>query len=475
MSALPIRPRLADHALVRRHVIDGAEIVVIHDSRTGDLLRMGPREWDLVAGADGTRDFDALVLAAARRGALRRASEVRAVLDYLHAAGLLADGLGYPPPAEAVDPARPLDVLSAYALTCDGSGDCCSMYGSVIFTPLEAARARAIRPEVLGAGDREERAFTPDRGSLPVIGGADGALAVALVDGRCAYLADDRRCSIHVAAGEMAKPRGCRIYPASFVDDGEVVRVSVGAECPCVLASVGREGGAPLVDPGARTRADLGPARIAMLPDVIPITAAAGVPRAAFVAWSRAVAGCLPEVADGAADALGIAWSLAAAVDAHGLDATAAQAAVGAPRSPEGAELAPLLDALVARARARIASADAWRGAQDRSRRASHWIAAAAERLLDPAARAAFLADGGRYRQDEIFFLRAQIHGHQLAGEIPVAAALRDRAVRLLLSRALPDALPEGDPARPHPLALVEAMMRGHGLAAYARAAREAG
>jgi len=37
------------------------------------------------------------------------------------------------------------------------------------------------------------------------------------------------------------------------VDDGESVRVSVGVECACVAASAGRAGGAPLVDPTART------------------------------------------------------------------------------------------------------------------------------------------------------------------------------------------------------------------------------
>ena len=464
MSTLPFRPRLAEHALVRRHVIDGAEVVVIHDTRSGDLLRMGPREWDLVAGADGTRDFDALVLAAARRGALRRASEVRAVLDYLHAAGLLADGLGHPSPVDEGEPARPLDVLPGYGLTCDGSGDCCSMYGSVIFTPLEAARARALRPEVRGAGDREERAFTPERGST-----LEGALAVALVDGRCAYLTDDRRCSIHIAAGEQAKPRGCRVYPASFIDDGERVRVSVGTECPCVFASVDREGGVPLVDPVARTRADLGPlARVTALPEILAITAGTTAPRAAVVAWSRAVAAGLPAVDDRAADIVALLWSLARAIGAHGLDEAAARDAIASPRAPEDAELAPLVTALAARARARVASADAWRGAQDRSRRASHWISSAAASLLDPAARAASLGDD-RFRRDEIFFLRVQIHGHQLVGDLPLAVALRDRAVRILLSRALVEALPEGDPARPHPLALVEAMMRGHGLSAYAR------
>jgi lysine-N-methylase len=137
-------------------------------------------------------------------------------------------------------------------------------------------------------------------------------------------------------------------------------------------------------------------------------------------------------------------------------------------RRPHANELAPWIEALAVRARARVASAGAWRSARDRSRQASSWIAAAAEDLCDPAACAAALEAPLRFRRDEVFFARAMIHGHLLAGELPLAAALRDRAVRLILGRALPGALPPDEPARAHPLALVEAMMRGHGLGAYA-------
>ena len=51
-----------------------------------------------------------------------------------------------------------------------------------------------------------------------------------------------------------------------------------------------------------------------------------------------------------------------------------------------------------------------------------------------------------------------------------MAVALRDRAVRALLARALAEVLPVEEPARAHPIALVEAMMRAHGLGAYVAA-----
>jgi lysine-N-methylase len=454
---LPTRPRLAEHALVRRHLVDGEELVVIHDARTGRLFRMGPREWDLLAGADGTRDFDALVLAGAQRGAFRRASELRGILEALGAGGLLADGIAYPEPPAAGDPGRLLDVLPGFGLSCDASGVCCATYGSVLFSPLEAARARALRPEILGGGEREARAFTPARGTL-----ADGTLSVALVDGRCAYLAGDGRCTIHAAGGEKAKPQGCQVYPATFVDDGEAVRVSIGVECPCVLASVGREGGAPLVEPGARTRGDLGPGvRVVELPAEIPIAQGRAAPRAGLAAWSRIACG------DGEGDAVARLWSLARAVDADGLDEGASRRALAAPELPAVEELGAWVEALAARAKARVESAEAWRSARDRSLGASRWIAAAAAALREPGGTAAALGAGERFRGDEAFFVRASIHGHHLAGELPLAVALRDRAVRLLLARVLGEAMPADDPGRAHPIALVEAMMRGHGLGAY--------
>jgi lysine-N-methylase len=436
---IPTRPRLAEHALPRRHLVEGVEMVVVHDARSGALIRMERRIWEIVAAADGTRDMEAILLAASRRGALRRASEVREVMAQLHEAGLLADGIAYAPPAAEVPGERPLDVLPGFALTCDGRGGCCGTYGTVLFTPLEAARARALRPEVLGGGERQARAFTPERGG----GDEEGALAVALVDGRCAYLAADGRCGLHVLGGAEAKPRGCRVYPATFVDDGEVVRVSVGVECACVLASVGREGGAPLVPEGARTRADLLPGtRVATLPESVAVTASTRVPRAAFVAWSRWFA----ERIDDAVDPIGFTWSSAAAIEAHGL-------ALAEPIAEAAPDLAPMVPALLDRARARAVAADAWRAGADRSRQASHAILAAAQRIAQPAGLSAALHDG-RSQKDERFYLRALVHGHALAGEILVDA-LRERALRMALARAM---------AGEHTLALVEAMMRGQGL-----------
>lgn len=479
-AELPYRPRLAEHALARRHLIDGEEVVVVHDTRNGDLIRMNPRLWDILAACDGTRELDGIALAAARVGAYRRESEVRAVLEELHRRGLLADGIA-PPPAPAL-PAeqRPLEVLSDFQLACDESGVCCGMYGSVVFTPLEAARARALRPEVLDGGERPERVF------LPTAGADRGSLAVALVDGCCPYREDDGRCSLHVAGGEAAKPRGCRSYPASFVDDGEAVRVSVAVECPCVLASAVlwspsqhvalRAPVQPLVPQAARVAADLGAgARISALPEQVALTGRQGAPRAAYVAWARFVAGhAFPR------DAVAGFWSLGAAVGAAGLDETASRRALDAPAPPSLGDLLPWVEALDRRAEARREVAATWRSERDRSRMASAWIAEAVRALRSPAALEAALRAGEPGQgglpvnlDAEAFYARATLHGHHLAvEEAPLATALRDRAVRLLLGRALGAVLARAapdDPAHDYPLTLVEALMRAHGLNVYAR------
>ena len=93
---------------------------------------------------------------------------------------------------------------------------------------------------------------------------------MTLVDGACAYLASDGHCRLHAVAGAEAKPWPCRAYPATFVEDGETVRVSVSIECACILASIGGTEGEPLVPPSARTIADLaGVPRVARLPEPI--------------------------------------------------------------------------------------------------------------------------------------------------------------------------------------------------------------
>jgi lysine-N-methylase len=128
------------------------------------------------------------------------------------------------------------------------------------------------------------------------------------------------------------------------------------------------------------------------------------------------------------------------------------------------------LESLAARATRRSAEDAQWRSHDDLARQATSWIAEAARALLEPGAISRFWGGTPAHPAAEAFFLRASIHGHHLWGDLPLAVALRDRAARLLVARALPHVIRAEvrDPAIEHPLALVEAILRGHGLASYA-------
>jgi lysine-N-methylase len=492
---LPARPRLAAHVLPRLHLAAGEEVVILHDTRAGRLVQIGRREWELLAAADGTRDLEGIVLAAARSGSHAKPAALQGFLEQLSAAGMIDEGPYIEidaPPARPVPADRPLDPLAGYSLRCDGSGSCCRLYASVLFSPVEVARARSLLPAVLDAGARRANAFFPERGSGPC-----AASAVALVDGRCAYLAESGLCSLHAAGGEGGKPRGCNLFPATFTDDGEAVRVSVAVECACVLASarIG-SGGAPLVPEGALARGDLDEAVfIAVVPEQVRVSRDRSVSRGELVAWSRAALEALADPSG--ADLPAALWSMAADVEASGLDVSAARRAFTSPKGPSSDDLMPWLEALRRRAARRAHEDSAWRSDRDLARRATRWLERSAALLLDPGVGEAALrrdlgaspGSGGsapasrdEQRASEALYVRALLHGHQLVDPVgegpPLALALRDRAVRLLLGRAMPEAIAlvaaedpkvTPDPAERHPLALVEAMLRGHGLSSYRR------
>lgn len=471
----PTRPRLADHVLARRHITGGEAVIVLHDQRTGRLVQLGPREWGLLAAADGTRDLEGVILAARREGAHARVPALRAFLEQLHGADLLADGAPDDTAAEARTDApanhaptepesppadRPLDILPNFSLHCDGSGSCCRIYASVIFGPVEAARARALFPEIQGGGDRHEKVFLPDHGSAPT-----GGSAVTLVDGRCAYLGESGHCAIHARAGAAAKPIGCNLFPASFLDDGERIAVSASVECACILASVGRPDGAPLIAPEARFRGDLDPSVfVASLPERLSITAAQTANRADVRAWSRRMTALSPP-----ADVAKALWSLAAAIDDHGLDADPTPS-FQTTLDIDPLQVLPWIEALARRAARRVREDAVWRSPHDLARLACSWIADAAEELLSSQA-LSLPSPTAKIATSEAFYLRAALHGYKLFGDLPLTTTLRDRAVRMLVARALPTIFARvgaADPACAHPIALVEAMLRGHGLESYA-------
>jgi len=462
VTSLPLRPRLADHAVIRRHRVGNEDFWVLHDQRSGIAYRLGAREWGLLAQADGSRDLAGIVAAASRAGSFAREETLRAFLTALHEAGLLEEGVAPFPDPSPRPSSHPLDPLPNFSLACDGRGSCCRLYATVIFRPVEEARARALLPHVLDAGEHPERAFTPLHGASPC-----GASSAPLVDGRCAYLDEHGLCRIHAARGPDEKPLGCRTFPAIFVDDGEAVRVAPAVECACVLASaIAPRDGAPLVPDGARSSADLDEGiLVAALPDEILVTPGQTAPRAALVRLSRVIAAWTSSL-----DAPAALVGLAAAIEAEGLDPAVAARVFAAPPPLDVERLRPFFAELAGRAARRVRIDATFRAEDDLARRALGWIERAARSLADEPR---LVPADPRVVRAEAFYVRAGAHAYQLfAGDLPLAHALRDRAARLLVARALghlvtPDEV-RREGALEHPLALVEATLRGHGLDAYA-------
>ncbi|MEJ7728839.1 MAG: YkgJ family cysteine cluster protein [Polyangiaceae bacterium] len=499
---VPARPRLAERVAARRHRSGDAEHVVLHDLETGGRVVVGEREWTLLGVADGTRDLPGMIEAARRRGARVSPEHLETFLGQLAGAGLVVDGPGdaegtepggehgaadggasrgadaLPTPSASSDVAssdaassdagssRPLVPLPGFGLRCDGSGSCCRLYPSVVFTPPEVVRARALLPELEDVGMDPARLFTPERG---VDRGEPRTWVVAQRDGRCSYLDRDGRCALHVAGGAAAKPLGCRTYPARFVDDGQVVRVAPLVECACVLASAcedGAEGGDPLLPTTWATRADLAAgiwvealaAEIGSLP-AAPSRARRGArgrtrPRRASATTFRRRCGRSPPT-----------WMAATP------RSTSAPSGAGPLRSAGGPR--------------RAREDRSWRAPGDLALLGVDWMARGSARLAEITLSGETCPEAdARTRRAEAFYARALLHGHQLPGQLDVATALRDRAARLLVARAMV-ALPlaavgAGGVANADlgsverwPLALVEALLRSHGLAANARGISE--
>ena len=454
-APFPSRPRLADHVLVRRHFVtrddasEPQETIVLHDTRTSEVLRFSGRVLALLVAADGTRDLDGIALAAARAGVLHRRSELRRMLDELHGRGLLVDGIDAPVATEAaiettVAPDRPIRALPDFALVCDGSGACCRQYSSIAFTAAEAIRARTFVPILRGGLVPPDRVFLSLAGLTPP-GPEPHAHAVAMVDGACAFL-DEGRCAIHAAGGIEAKPRPCAVYPATFVDDGESIRVSIKVECSCVVESleVQATAGAALVAATVRSAADLDDAvQVRVLPARIALDRnGATWTRAAFVAWSDAFHS-----------------RIYASID---IARTFVSEAVTLEPNAEG-KLVPFVTAFHARALASADTADEWRGTNDVARIGRRRVADAAKLLLDRLLGDPRDLPPSTRPEVEAFYARAAVFGHHLVGEGPrtLVDALVDRAVRVLVARMMP-----ASDAR-ETLPLVEAMVRGHGLERY--------
>jgi lysine-N-methylase len=449
------RPRLSERVSARRHVVDGNEIVVLHVDGESTLLRVEAREWAVLEAADGTRDVEGIALAARRLGGHASALRVAQFLAGLESRGLLEEGPpGHHPTgvtlrARNVPDDRPLEILPDYAFECDGLGGCCRFYATILFGPGDIARAHAHVPDHSVGIVPTERLFTPSRGSAPT-----PIMVPTHRDGACGFLGGDGLCEIHRAGGLAAKPFGCSAFPLRLCDDGTAVRVSVATECRCVLRSAIVPGRDPLLSVGSTHVRDLPLlSGIDALPEQVPLAGDRTLSRESVRGLFDTMLAQLP-VSDPAV----WLWGAAAALES------------GAPRKPTVADVDPWLRALAEAARRRAARDGDWRSTNDATLRGLRWIATTSLAVLHDDLLEALLVSPPVDARVETLWVRANLWGYHDVADLGVVSMLRDRAVRLWLARAMPELAPSdvADPMFEQPLAVIDVIMRGHGLSHYA-------
>ena len=442
------RPRLSDRVSARRHLVDGDEIVVLHVDGESTLIRVHPREWAVLEAADGTRDIEGIALAARRLGGHAAANRVAQFLAGFESRGLLEEGPpSHHPAATSLRPRtvpddRPLAQLPGYAFSCDGTGGCCRFYATVLFGPMDVARAHAYVPEHSVGVVPTERLFTPSRGSAPT------PIVVPLkVDGACAYLDKDELCAIHRVGGLSAKPVGCAAFPLKLCDDGEVVRIAPSTECGCSLRSALEDGGEPLLPASSTHVRDLPlVSAIESLPEEVPLAGDRWMPRAAVRKLFAELLETLP-----VEDPATYLWGVADVVEG------------------EVREVRPWAEALAETARARTARDADWRSKTDVTLRGMIWLATTGVALRSDGMVEALLEAPPPNPAEENAYLRASLWGYIDVADLGVVSMLRDRALRIWFARAMPELRTDDtkDPAFAHPLATIDVLMRGHGLSRY--------
>jgi lysine-N-methylase len=478
------RPRLAAHVVARRYFADDKPLVVLTDTRTSTISLVGEREWSVLRCCDGTRDQEGIIAAAARLNVRIAPNHLDSFLADLDSKGMLALGISRDSDApEAFSPAftsdqlealhserrdLPLVPLEGYRFTCHGQGACCDIFPTVLFSSEEALRARALCPQILDGGQREELVFTPERSGLfDGPGSSFGARAATTVDGICAFHEPAQGCRIHAAGGVESKPLGCRTFPLIFVDDGEAIRVSVAPDCACVFDSIGRDDGEQLLPSSAHTGADLAPALyVRSVPEVITLRSGRSVSRAQYVAWDLHTLWFVRQRR--LADVARCFAALADAVERHGLAISATEAALGDPRPFDLDRLVDEIWQLRSWWERQPERCSIWRNKDDLVRVTIRLVHRACDLLIDELSAGAVPTPEGS-TASETLYLEVMLHGHLLLDEQSLVLSLRQRALRLLIARMVPRLLEteelkiSGSCSLRQPLSLIEPMIRIHG------------
>jgi hypothetical protein len=198
------------------------------------------------------------------------------------------------------------------------------------------------------------------------------------------------------------------------------------------------------------------------LPESIALTAGCRASRAEARAWMAAVASRPVPV-----DLAATLWALADGVAHEGRLPGLDEAWSAEP--PAAATVGPWLAALHDHAAVRAREHAAWRSERDLVRRLSTALATLTLLLRDADVRAEALAVPPEHPEQEARYWHMGLHGYRWLGRRSLEARLRDEAVRLWVGRSL-SAVLDGPPDDLHlraPLALVEALLRAHGIGSY--------
>lgn len=432
--------------LARRHVVDGRESVVLHDEARHDALELAPATWAVLACADGTRDVAGIAAAAARVGAGATEAAVATLLEAMHVRGALVDGApSHEPDVVTIRP-RPADVaglpvapLPGYRFDCDGSGGCCSAYGSILLTPGDRDRARAALEGETRAGVPMSRWFTPDHGSAPT------PLSVPLhVEGGCGFLGEDGLCEIHRRVGLAGKPRACSAFPLIACSDGEQVRVSVTPECACVLRPAAEGRGEPLAE-SWRLGSDLPPTTVV---DVLPAMLRVSPSRSESRAWVRTRVADALRALPAAADSARACWGWADAWS-------------GA--TPVEPDLAPYVDALLRCARDLLRRRSSYVADTDWVLRSLRWLVGTLHLLREASLQAMILDPTPVGDPTEQVYLQSSLWAYRDFTDTPLEVVMRSHAVKIWIARAMAE-IPLAPSDTAVPLATLSMLMRGHGL-----------
>ncbi|MGH1348396.1 MAG: YkgJ family cysteine cluster protein [Nannocystales bacterium] len=432
--------------LARRHVVDGQESVVLHDEARHEAVALPPATWAVLACADGTRDVAGIAAAAARVGAGATEAAVAKLLEALHARGALEDGAPPHEPDVVTIRKRPEDVskqpvapLPGYRFDCDGSGGCCSAYGSILLTPGDRDRARAALEGETRAGVPMSRWFTPDHGSAPT------PLSVPLhVEGGCGFLGEDGLCEIHRRVGLAGKPRACAAFPLVACSDGKEVRVSVTPECACVLRSAGPGRGEPLTE-SWRAGSDLPPTTVV---DVLPAMLDVSKGRMQSRDWVRTQVAEVLAALPTAADPARACW---------------AWADTWSDTTPTEAVLAPYIDSLLPLARDLLRRRSTYVGDADWVLGSLRWLVGTLHLLQEVSLQEMILEASPVGDPTERLYVRSSLWAYRDFIDMPLAGVMRAHAAKIWVGRAMAE-VPLAPSETAVPLATLSMLMRGHGL-----------